>query len=148
MNLGVHSKGSLFDEYRYKYYVIATNDYEREPQEIIYFHNGRGNSENYNKELKSGFGLEHVPTQDIFANSIFFKLGILAYNLSIALKRIVLGGDWIKKTISTLRWQLIFIAAKIVSHSKQLFLKIKSSYFSLFNSILSKIPTALAPPSF
>jgi hypothetical protein len=139
-------QGCLFDEYKYKYYVIATNEYEKDPQEIIYFHNARGNSENYNKELKSGFGLEHVSTQDIFANAIFFKLGILAYNLFIALKRLVLGGDWIKKTISTLRWQLIFIAAKVVFHSRLLFLKLKSSYFYLFNSILSKIPSALAPP--
>lgn len=37
-------QGSLFEEYRYRYYVIATNDYDKNPQEIIHFHNQRGNS--------------------------------------------------------------------------------------------------------
>lgn len=139
-------QSSLFDEYKYNYYVIATNNFNDDPQSIIHFHNQRGNSENYNKELKTGFGLEHVPTQDIYANALFFKLGIIAYNLTIALKRLVLQGDWINKTISTLRWQLVFIAAKVVYHSRQLFIKLKHSCFSLFNSILFKIPASLSIP--
>lgn len=140
-------QGCLFDEYRYKYHVIATNNFNDDPQNIIHSHNQRGNSENYNKELKYGFGLEHVPTQDFYANSFFFKLGILAYTLSIALKRLVLCGDWIKKTISTLRWQLIFIAAKVVFHARQLFVKMKRSGFELFNSIFLKIHFSLSPPT-
>lgn len=140
-------KGCLFDEYKYRYYAIATNDFASNPCDIIYFHNQRGNSENYNKELKNGFGLDHVPTQDIYANSLFFKLGILSYNISIALKYLVLRGDWIKKTISTLRWQLIFIAAKVVYHSKQLFIKLNRSAFDLFYFISNKIHSALSPPS-
>jgi hypothetical protein len=35
-------------------------------------------------------------------------------------KRIILGSAWVTKTISTLRWQLIFIAGKIVRHGRQL----------------------------
>lgn len=140
-------QGSLFEEYRYRYYVIATNDYDKDPQEIIHFHNQRGNSENYNKELKTGYGLEYVPTQDIKANEIFFKLGILSYTLTCALKRLVLGGEWIKKTIATLRWEIIFIAGKIVYHGRQLFLKIKHSYFTFINNFLFKTLKSLAPPA-
>lgn len=55
-------KGYLFDEFRYRYYVIATNDFETSPEEIIHFPNQRENSENYNNELKTGFGLEYFPT--------------------------------------------------------------------------------------
>lgn len=140
-------QGSLFEEYRYHYYVIATNAYDKDPQEIIHFHNQRGNSENYNKELKNGYGLEYVPTHDIKANEVYFKLGILSYTLACALKRLVLGGEWIKKTITTLRWEIIFIAGKIVYHGRQLYLKIKRSYFEFINNFIFKTLITLAPPA-
>jgi len=39
-----------------------------------------------------------------------------------------LGKDWIKKTIGTLRWQIIFVADKVVKRGKQLYLKIAKEY--------------------
>ncbi|MEJ5166128.1 MAG: hypothetical protein WHV67_03775, partial [Thermoanaerobaculia bacterium] len=72
---------------------------------------------------------------------------ILAYNLTIALKHLVLKGDWIKKTIFTLRWQIIFIPAKIVYHSREIFVKVKYYFFNLFNSIFAKIQFSLPSPA-
>lgn len=132
---------SLFDEFKYNYYVIATNDFVREPQDIIYFHNARGNAENYNKELKLGFNLEYTPTSALRANALYFKLGVLAYNLSVAVKRFVLQGNWIKKTINTLRWQLIHIAGKVVSHSRFLVLKVSRSAFEFLSALRHAIPS-------
>ncbi len=63
-------KPDLFQPEPYRYYVIATSDYERNSQEIIWFHNGRGNAENYNKEIKSGFGMDYMPCQSIRANTV------------------------------------------------------------------------------
>ncbi len=138
---------SLFDEYKYRYYVIATNDYERDAQELIHFHNQKGSSENYHKELKSGFGLEYTPTQELAANAAYFRLGVIAYNLSVAVKRFVLKGDWIKKTITTLRWQLIFIAGKVVTHARQLFLNLSRRSFKLLLPLREAIPLICSPPA-
>lgn len=132
---------NLFD--KYNYYVIATNDFERTPNDIILFHNNRGNSENYNKEIKSGFGMEHVPSSSLSANAIFFRLGVIAYNLTIALKKLVLKDSWAKKTISTLRWQLIFIAGKVVYHGRQLTLKLNKSFCEQFKDIRLLIQSSL-----
>jgi len=129
----------LFKEFRYKYYTIATNDFERNHQDVIHFYNARGNAENYNKELKDGFGLEHAPSKNLKSCDAFFKLGILAYNISVAFKKIIAGGEWINKQIKTIRWQLIFIAGKVVRHSHQLLLKMSSQYLSPFNSLRNKI---------
>lgn len=51
-------------EERYRYYVIATNyeDEERDAHSILLFHNGRGDAENFNKELKIGLGMERMPS--------------------------------------------------------------------------------------
>ena len=137
---------SLFDEYKYHYHVIATNDYERDTQEIIYFHNQRGHAENYHKELKSGFGLEYTPTRELTANAAYFRLGVIAYNLSVAVKRFVLKGDWIKRTIATLRWRLIFIAGKVVTHARQLLLKLSRRSFELLLPLREAIPSLCSLP--
>jgi hypothetical protein len=124
----------LFKQFKYRYYVISTNDFKRTHQDLIHFHNGRANSENYNKELKDGFGLKHVPSKNINADDAFFKLGILAYNISAAFKKLILGGDWVNRQIKTIRWQLIFIAGKVIRHGRQLILKLAKYYLPLINS--------------
>jgi hypothetical protein len=135
----------LFEKNPYHYYVIATNDFERESQadEIIRHHNKRGNAENYNKEIKSGFGMDYAPSQELEANAVYFEIGVLAYNLTIAVKRFFLGESWHTKTIATLRWQLIFIAGKVIEHGRQLFLKVADNYFELLKNIREKIRLSL-----
>ena len=129
----------LFKKGKYRYYVIATNDFDRDPATTIRFHNKRGNAENYNKEIKSGFGMDYTPSQELQANAVYFEIGVLAYNLTIAIKRLFLEESWQTKTVATLRWQLIFIAGKVVEHGRQLFLKVANVYFELLQSIRNKI---------
>lgn len=144
-----NSQANLFEPGEYRYYVIATNDFKKEAMgqipQIIYFHNKRGNAENYNKELKGGFGMDYPPSQQLEANAVYFEIGVLAYNLTIAVKRLFLGGNWITKTIATLRWQLIFIAGKVVEHGRRLLLKVTDNYFELLQSIREKMRLSLSP---
>ena len=83
--------------------------------------------------------MEHVPTATLKSNAVYFKLGILAYNLTIAVKRLVLKDAWITKTISTIRWQLIFISGKIVNHGRQLFLKTTKHFYEFFLGLRNNI---------
>lgn len=130
---------SLFKEYRYNYYIIATNDFCRPADQVIMFHNKRGNAENYNKELKNGYGLSHVPTQIFHANASFFAIGILAYNLGIYLKRFILGNTWVKRQVATLRWCFLLIGGKIINHGRQLILKVRTSHIKLFHKARDNI---------
>jgi len=79
----------------YEYYVIATNYVVREKstEEVILWHRQRATSENYNKEVKSGIGLEYLPSGEYDANEVWYWIGLLAYNLVIAVKRLLLGGE-------------------------------------------------------
>ena len=86
----------LFDG-PYRYYVIATNDPERSPKDLFWFHIGRGNAENYIKELKSGFGMNLMPCQRLRANGVRLAIGILAHNLAVTVKRLLPGGEWVTK---------------------------------------------------
>jgi len=120
------AQGDLFDPDPYCYHVIATNR-EEEAREIVSLHDQRGEVENYIKELKSGFGLEGMPCGESQANAVFFRIGVLAYNLFLALKLLALPSWWRRHTIATLRWRLYQVAARVVSHAHRIILKLAAS---------------------
>jgi hypothetical protein len=135
----------MFQHQPYCYHVIATSDDERKPPEVIWFHNGRGDTENYSKELKSGFGMDYAPCRSLVADAVYFEIGVLAYNLTTAVKRLVLGGEWLRRTIASLRWRLIQIAGKVVRHGRQLILRVQESHFELFKTVRQRLVTLPAP---
>ena len=134
----------LFHPEPYCYHVIATND-ERKPHKVIWFHNGRGDAENYNKELKSGFGMDYAPCRSLRADAVYFEIGVLSYNLTIAVKRLLLGGDWVRRTIASLRWRLIQLAGKVVRHGRKLILRVQESHFELFSTVRQQLVLLAAP---
>jgi hypothetical protein len=125
----------MFEETaEYCYHGVATNytDEEKSSIEVIRWHNGRSNSENYNKELKGGFGLRHVPCGDFRANGVWFGIVVLAYNLVIASKMFLFPKSWRRKTIRTIRYEFIHIAGKVIRRSRQLILRICSTLRETF----------------
>lgn len=119
----------------YCYHGIATNYLaeEKNAVEIIRWHNGRSNSENYNKELKLGFSLKHVPCGDFNGNAVWFGLVILAYNLFIASKIFLFPASWRQKTIRTIRYEFIRMAGKVMIRSRQMVLRICSTLRETFD---------------
>lgn len=116
---------SLFEANAYCYHAVATNR-EQGASEIIWEHNQRGESENWHKELKLGFGMEQLPCGQFAANALFFAIGVLAYNLGVLLKAEVLPKEYRHSTVQTLRWQLYRLAAKLVRHGRQWILKVRT----------------------
>lgn len=138
-------KPDLFHPEFYCYHAIATSDYRRTVPEVIWFYNRRGDAENYNKELKSGFGMDYAPCRSLAADAVYFEIGVLAYNLTVAVKRLVLGGEWVRRTIASLRWQLLQIAGKVVRHGRQLILRVRKSHFELFRTVRQRLALLPAP---
>jgi len=127
------------------YHVIATNDYQRPVPEQIWFYDGRGDAENYSKELKSGFGMDYAPCRSLAADAVYFEIGVLAHKLAVVVKRLVLGGDWVTRTIASLRWRLLQIAGKVVRHGRRLILRVHESYFGLFRTVRERLALLPAP---
>jgi hypothetical protein len=117
----------LFETRPYCYHAVASNREQAESaSKVIYRHNQRGESENWHKELKLGFGLEQLPCGQIAANALFFAIGVLAYNLGVLLKAEVLPEQYRHSSVQTLRWQLYRLAAKLVRHGRQWILKVRT----------------------
>lgn len=125
---------------RERYHVIATNaDESMSAQEVVRFYRKRGDqSENRIKELKGGFNLSYLPSSDFMANAFYFQIGILAYNLFILFKQ-TLQQNWHKHTVSTIRYKLYHIAGKVITHSRQIILKIPGTFVETFHAIRKRI---------
>ena len=128
---------SLFDENdgQWGYHAIATNRTE-DAATVMDWYAMRGEySENRIKELKIGFGMERMPCGQIKANAVFFRLGVMAYNLFVMFKRQLLPASWRKHQIQTVRWRLYQIPARITRHARSLWMKIEESHLKLFRDI-------------
>jgi hypothetical protein len=120
-------QGELFEkEGQYFYHAVATNWLEKEknPEEVLKWHNQRGQAENFNKELKIGLGMERMPCGQTHANAVFFRIGVIAYNLFIGFKRLSCPESWMKHTIATFRWKMVQVAGRIVKHAGETVLKL------------------------
>ncbi len=127
----------------YFHHAVATNWAEeaRSAVEVLKWHNQRGQAENFNKELKDGFGMERMPCGQTEANAVFFRMGVIAYNLFIGFKRLSCPELWAKHTIATFRWKMIQVAGRIVKHAGIVTLKIASGMekLELFLGIRQRI---------
>lgn len=117
---------SLFNEGVYSYHIVATN-LDDPAEEVIYKHNKTGEMEKCLDELKNGFNASYIPTDDFGANDFYFAISILAYNIFILIKYLILPLSWRNKTIATFRWALIELGAKVTFHGRRLFMKIAAT---------------------
>lgn len=136
-------QGELFElrNNSYSYHAVATNwsEKDKDTGEVLAWHNQRGQAENFNKELKNGMGMDRVPCGQSYANAVFFRIGVIAYNL-IGFKRLACPDSWMKQTIATLRWKMVQVAGRIVKHAGEVVLKlmIDLEKLELFREIRKK----------
>jgi hypothetical protein len=123
----VRRQGELFEKAgQFFYHAVAVNWLEEEKTtgEVLAWHNQRGQAENFNKELKNGMGMDRMPCGQSYANAVFFRIGVIAYNLFIGFKRLACPRSWVKQTIATLRWKMVQVAGRIVKHAGEVVLKL------------------------
>ena len=100
------------------------------------WYNQRGQcSENRIKELKLGFGMERMPCGQFEANAVFFRIGVLAYNVGRLFVLKTLDTSWHRHQVQTLRWKLYETAGKIVFHAGEIWLKVRRHLQGLFSQI-------------
>jgi len=122
-----------------RYSVIATNKAESAEGVVGWYHQRGECSENRIKELKIGFGMERLPCGQYEANAMFFRIGVLAYNLYRLFVLKVLGTSWHRHQVQTVRWRLYQIAGKVIFHGGEVFLKVRRSVVELFRAIRLRI---------
>ena len=127
---------------RYLYRALATNRDDLTDSAVVHWYNRRGeDSENRIKELKSDFAGERLPCGQFEANALYFHLCVTAYNLFVLLRH-SLPPEWHTCRAPTFRWRVVALAAKVVCHARQVYLKFRPDQAALIKTLLA----ALAPP--
>ena len=112
----------------YKVFGIVTNR-TIPGNELIQWHRDRcGKSEEVHAVEKVDLAGGRLPSKLFGANAAWWGIMILAYNLNTIMQRQVLPESWKYKRFKALRYGLIGIAARIISHARQLIIKISSRH--------------------
>lgn len=131
---------TLFDQSKYCYRAIVTNDFEIEALEWLAFQDGRMASENYNKEIKTGLSCDYTPSHDFYKNRNYFLMGILAYNILQIMKLFYFDEHAKKWTIKTVRYWFIQTCGRLVKHARKVvcnLINCTNLTYSLFQKCLS-----------
>jgi hypothetical protein len=145
-----HRQSDLFDteSEAYLYHAIASNRTEDAGTVMDWYRQRGDSSENRIKELKLGFGMERLPCGQFAANAVFFRLGVLAYNLFKGFARSALGPEGPHRQVQTIRWRLYQTAGKVVRHAGRLYLKVAREAMARFAPIRQRCWEVMhAPPS-
>jgi len=117
------------------YHAVATN-HPDDAATVMDWYCKRGEySENRIKELKLGFGMERMPCGQFAANAVFFRIGMLAYNLFVMFRTHALPEAWGRHQVRTIRWRLYQIAGRITRHARSLWIKVSGAHIALFRDI-------------
>lgn len=112
----------------YSYWIVATNfpPEKASPQQVIHFHEKRGSLEKRIGELKHEMNVSHMTCGQFNANCLYFTIGILAYNMLQLLKIIGLPKRYRNKSVKSLRYHLLKLAGKLISHAGYFILQVSA----------------------
>src|SRR5208283_1518725 len=108
----------------YKLFGVVTNLKIAGDQVIWWLRERCGKSEEVHSVLKSDLAGGKLPSGLFGANAAWWALMILAHNLNTAMKRLVLGKDWVTKRMKALRFRLIGLPGRVVSHARKLIIRL------------------------
>jgi hypothetical protein len=119
---------SLFEDERYKYRIFVT-DLTKAPHTVIEEYDLRAGAENLIGEAKRE-GLAAIPSKQFHTNMAYFQIVMLAYNVWRYLKLMSHPDSQEQPVLNTIhvsRLKLLFVAAKIVTHSNRTMVKYSAS---------------------
>jgi len=127
----------LFMEYGYKYHGVITNINHWDKKAVMRWYNKRGDMENVIKELKYDYGMDKISTGELLANSAYFQMVLLAYNLVRLFSLCILPEGWRRYRLKTLRFLFINVAGIVTRHARRKVLLLDSMYpfFTVFRYV-------------
>ena len=97
--------------------------------ELIWWHRGRcGKSEEAHSVMKEDLSGGKLPSGKFGENAAWWAIMVLAFNLNSAMKRLVLGGQWLSKRLKAIRFSLINLAGRVIERSRQLIIRLASGH--------------------
>jgi hypothetical protein len=122
---------------KYKVTGIVTNR-TCAADELIWWYRGRcGKSEEAHSVMKEDLTGGRFPSGLFGANAAWWQIMILAFNLHSAMKRLILGGAWVNRRLKAIRFWLINVPGRVLSHARSLIVRLVGGHPS--NGILCEV---------
>jgi hypothetical protein len=122
----------------YKLFGVVTNRKDTGDQVIWWLRARCGKSEEVHAVIKSDLAGGQLPSGLFGANAAWWALTILAHNLNAAMKRLVLGKGWATKRMKAMRFHLIGLPGRVVSHARQLLIRLGAGDEALETIIVAR----------
>jgi len=130
-----------------QYMFIVTN-MQLTAEFIVSTYCKRGNVENFIKECKEGFGMRTASSKTRAANANRMQANLMTYNIFNYFRRLALPQSMRSDRIDTVRFKLVKIASRVVSHAGKTEIRLcghcvhKDEFIETFNNIRDLIPKA------
>jgi hypothetical protein len=109
---------------RYKLFGLVTNR-DLPGEEVIQWLRQRcGKSEEAHGVMKEDLAGGKLPSGDFGENAAWWGITVLAFNLNVAMQRLVLGEGWLGKRLKAMRFGLISLPGRVVKHARGLYLRL------------------------
>ena len=128
------------DELLFNYEFLVTNLEELSIEDLFKVYDKQGNAENYIKEAKEaklGFFLDKTDSHNYLINACHMLISAIAYSIVQSLKQLALPSGEANDNISTLRFKLFHLPAKISHHAHKTLIQISKS--NVFDYLLWQV---------
>jgi len=115
---------------RYKVTGIVTNRAIPGDELIWWYRQRCGKSEQVHAVMKEDLAGGRLPSGKFGVNAAWWQIMILALNLNSAMKRLVLGGDWVSKRLKAIRFWLINLPGRVAKSGRELTIRLVGGHRS------------------
>jgi hypothetical protein len=113
----------------WRFHAIVTNITDTPAVDIEAHHRLRGGiPEDAIRQLKEDFGLIHAPVQNFFGNWLWWHACALAHNVARWIRHLALPAEFRRCRGKRLRLAFFNVAARIVTHARQTWLRLPRSH--------------------
>jgi len=118
---------SLFPHKKYRYFCYVTN-IEESPLALHRLYGDRGESENWIEAVKNQLFGGQIRTDHFWANEALLLCSVLAYNLSLWMRKLTSPKAWHQEPVTFRLW-FIQLAGRLIFTGRRYYLKMYRSYY-------------------
>lgn len=122
------------DPYDYHAWVTSIGAHEMSDEDIILLYHGRGNAENFIRELKNGFDMFHFPCRKMIANRIYGIFAAIAYNLCRYAGHVL--SPKAPHFAKLVRFKLVNLACQVIKKARRVYLRFNEHIYKEVRRLL------------
>ena len=108
----------------HKVFGVVTNR-DLPGDEVIWWSRQRcGKGEEVHGVLKSDLAGDRLPSGLFGVNAAWWAIAVLTFNLNSAMKRLVLGKQWVSRRLKAVRFALIALPGRVLRHARRLIIRL------------------------